>query len=296
MRVVLEKAPTTAIHVRGYVRRIFARAIANGYRAIGDNPVGRGGPLDELLGPLVGTGNHHASLPYQKIGEFMANELLGYKVRKMTSLIIVQLLRFTILTAVRVGQAREMRWSEVDWENRIWVCRPERHKSGKKTQTDYIVPLSEQAIELLKKMRAMQIEAGVYHPELFVFVRNLPHSSTTRDPKRMGATLLEQRRRRQLAKSAIPLGPTSAVFFLQYTLHRRDITVHGFRTTFGDWSVDSGYDERDSEMALGHKVGNNVRNIYKRHAQRIEPRRPMMQAWADFVDRSAEVIPFREAK
>jgi integrase len=80
----------------------------------------------------------------------------------------------------------------------------------------------------------------------------------------------------------------------------KGITIHGFRTTFGNWSVDHGYEERDSEMALGHMVGNAIRSIYKRNATRIEPRRLMMQAWADYCDRTeplpAEVIPLRQAK
>ena len=43
-------------------------------------------------------------------------------------------------------------------------------------------------------------------------------------------------------------------------------------------------------MALGHSIGNGVRNTYKRNAKRIEPRRQMMQAWADFLDR-VEPLP-----
>jgi hypothetical protein len=47
-------------------------------------------------------------------------------------------------------------------------------------------------------------------------------------------------------------------------------------------------------------VGSSVRTIYKRNAARIEPRRLVMQAWADYCDRieplPAEVIPFRQAK
>ena len=87
---------------------------------------------------------------------------------------------------------------------------------------------------------------------------------------------------------------------MKKSLKRTDCTPHGFRSTFGEWSVDHGYDERDSEMALGHVVGTAVRNIYKRNAERIEQRRPMMQAWADYCGRTkpvpAGVIQFNRAK
>lgn len=78
----------------------------------------------------------------------------------------------------------------------------------------------------------------------------------------------------------------------------RDITLHGFRTTFKGWSIENGHSEENSEMALGHVVGNTVRNIYARYGQKIEPRRLMMQAWADYCDRTealpADVLQFRK--
>jgi hypothetical protein len=47
-------------------------------------------------------------------------------------------------------------------------------------------------------------------------------------------------------------------------------------------------------------IGTKVRNIYKRHAQRIEQRRPMMKAWAKYCNRTeplpAKVVPLRQAK
>jgi integrase len=75
---------------------------------------------------------------------------------------------------------------------------------------------------------------------------------------------------------------------------------HGFRTTFKGWAVEHGYPDDDSEMALAHTVGTSVRNIYARHAHRIEPRRLMMQSWADYCGRTepldAKIIPMRSAK
>ena len=90
--------------------------------------------------------------------------------------------------------------------------------------------------------------------------------------------------------SACHLSTGAVNNFLKHSLGRPDVTIHGFRTTFGSWSVEHGYEERDSEMALGHVVGNNVRNIYKRNAHRIEPRRLMMQAWADYCGQTTPPV------
>jgi hypothetical protein len=69
---------------------------------------------------------------------------------------------------------------------------------------------------------------------------------------------------------------------------------------FKTWAVEHNYPETDSEMALAHKIGDPVRNIYARFAQKIEPRRLMMQDFADYCDRTeplpSAVIPFKHKK
>jgi integrase len=151
------------------------------------------------------------------------------------------------------------------------------HKTKKKTKTAYVVVLNRQAMKLLERIKKRHIAAGIESE--FIFVNDGGRGSIDRGR---------------------PISRNSIRVFLKNSLGRRDITLHGFRTTFGDWSVEAGYDERDSEMALGHVIGTPVRNIYKRNAKRIEARRPMMQAWADFLDRTeplpASVIPFKKAE
>ena len=60
-------------------------------------------------------------------------------------------------------------------------------------------------------------------------------------------------------------------------------TVHGFRSTFRDWGSDTGA-ESDSvlELALAHRPGNEVERAYAR-SDRLELRRPVMEAWGEFV-------------
>jgi formylglycine-generating enzyme required for sulfatase activity len=68
-------------------------------------------------------------------------------------------LEFLILTAVRKSQILNMRWQDVDWENKVWVCT--EHKTKKKVKQNYLVPLSDQALAILEEMRRQQIEDGV---------------------------------------------------------------------------------------------------------------------------------------
>ena len=58
-------------------------------------------------------------------------------------------------------------------------------------------------------------------------------------------------------------------------------TVHGFRSSFRDWCAETGVDRALAESALGHVVG-GVEGAYLRSAL-IERRRPVMQAWADYL-------------
>jgi integrase len=57
------------------------------------------------------------------------------------------------------------------------------------------------------------------------------------------------------------------------------ITVHGFRSTFRDWTAETGKDRDLAEMALSHVVGSHVERSYRR-SDLIEKRRELATAWA----------------
>ncbi len=82
------------------------------------------------------------------------------------------------------------------------------------------------------------------------------------------------------------MGDTHLIKFLQNTLGRKDLTVHGFRSSFKSWQVDH-YPlfEIAGEMALDHAVGTEVRRIYARDAKMIKQRRQLMDAWAEYCGR-----------
>lgn len=63
----------------------------------------------------------------------------------------------------------------------------------------------------------------------------------------------------------------------------RDVTVHGFRSTFRDWVGDRTEFPREiAEAALAHKVGNAVEQAYRRSTA-LERRRLLMAQWATYL-------------
>ena len=66
--------------------------------------------------------------------------------------------------------------------------------------------------------------------------------------------------------------------------------MHGLRSTFKDWAAETtGYPNEVSEMALAHKIRNQVEAAYRR-GDLLEKRRHMMQDWSDFVTRSETTV------
>jgi len=62
----------------------------------------------------------------------------------------------------------------------------------------------------------------------------------------------------------------------------RDVTVHGFRSSFRDWCGDQTTFPREvAEAALAHAVGDKAEQAYRRGTA-LEKRRQLMEQWAAF--------------
>ncbi|MGF6211976.1 tyrosine-type recombinase/integrase [Comamonas sp. 4034] len=173
----------------------------------------------------------------------------GYKSREAS--IGLQLL---MMLATRPSELREAEWAEIDFAKSEWTVpaiRMKRKKSEKLTGDPHVIPLSSQAVALLKELQHIN---GAY-PFLF------PGRSDTKKPK-------------------------SGMFFLM-ALRRLGYddrqTPHGFRHIFSTAANDAQrFDSDLIEAALAH-VTRGVRGRYN-HAKYIEARRPLMQWWADEID------------
>jgi len=132
--------PETASRVRGRIESILDWAKASGYRA-GENPARWKGHLDHLLAERtkVRMVEHYAAMPYDDLPGFLI-ELCKKKG------IDARALEFTILTAARVSEVVEARWSEISGD--VWTIPIERMKGGK----PHRVPLSRRAMDLLEML------------------------------------------------------------------------------------------------------------------------------------------------
>jgi integrase len=76
---------------------------------------------------------------------------------------------------------------------------------------------------------------------------------------------------------------------LEMVLRRMKIkdTVHGFRSTFRDWAGNrTNFPRELAEHALSHQIGDKVEQAYRRD-DALERRRPLMDAWAQFLEGQA---------
>ncbi|KQZ72414.1 integrase [Rhodanobacter sp. Root561] len=208
------------------------------------NPVDVVGHLLPLQpGKTVRT-QHQPAMPWQAVPAFVTTQLHALHGFEVTR----QALMFLILAASRSGEVRFMTWDEVDMKAAVWTLPAERMKA----KQIHRVPLSNQAVAILKQQH------GLHDTLVFPSVRDrAPLSDMT-----LTALL-----RRVEAVSDVA---------------GRTATAHGFRSSFRDWCSEKGYSRDLAERALAHTVQNKVEAAYHR-TDLLEQRRPLMQAWADFV-------------
>jgi integrase len=142
----------TASRVRGRIEAILDWAKVRKYRA-GENPARWRGNLEHSLPKRakVQRVRHHAALPYEAIGSFMA------ELRDQEG-IGARALEFLILTATRTSETVGARWDEIDMDKGLWTIPAERIKAGK----EHRVPLSTPALGILKEMAKLKESEFVF--------------------------------------------------------------------------------------------------------------------------------------
>tara|TARA_R110000737_G_scaffold259091_1_gene267670 strand:+ start:876 stop:1463 length:588 start_codon:yes stop_codon:yes gene_type:complete len=186
-----------------------------------------------------------AALPWVEVPEFVDT------LAKQTST-SARTLELIILTAVRSGEARGARWTEFDFAGRAWTIPAERMKRG----VPHRVPLSEEAIKVLGKVRGLDSE--------FVF----PSASQSKD----GQSRVQ----------------SDMVFTSLYKrMGRSGFTTHGFRSSFRDWCSECVHADREiAEAALSHATGSAVERAYAR-SDLFDRRRKLMDQWGKYVSGEA---------
>jgi integrase len=153
-----------------------------------------------------------------------------------------KLLELIVLTAARLGEAQMATWSEFDLDGRVWTIPGSRMKAGK----EHRVPLSPAAIAVLKDMAAIR------------------HSDYVFPGERGGAVGRKQPWR------------------LLKELAGKEMTIHGFRSSFRDWAAErTNFPREVAEMALAHAIPDAVEAAYRR-GDLFDKRRKLMEAWAAY--------------
>lgn len=157
-------------------------------------------------------------------------------------------------TFVRPGELRKAEWDEFNLETAEWRIPAEKMKMRRL----HIVPLSRQAIEVIK-----EINAYTWRKSNYLF----PNFRTPKRP---------------ISDATI----NAAIRRLGYS--QEEFTGHSFRSMASTILNENGWPADVIERQLAHIEKNEVRAAYN-HAEYLDQRREMMQWWADWLDEKAKI-------
>ena len=251
-RIEKRGALETAHRVKQICGQVFRYAIATG-RAERD-------PSADLRGALPPTKPKRMSTitDPKQIGELL-RAIDGYE----GHLITICALRLAPLVFVRPGELRQAEWQEIDFERAEWKIPAEKMKM----RSPHIVPLSTQAVEILREIEPLTNKGRYAFPSLRTAERPMSNN-----------TILAALRRLGYAKE--------------------EMSGHGFRAMASTVLHEQGWPSDIIERQLAHAERNSIKAAYN-HAQHLPERRKMMQAWADYLDVlriGGKVIPLRRER
>jgi integrase len=153
-------------------------------------------------------------------------------------------LEFSILTVARSGEIRGAEWNEIDLTAKTWVIPAERMKANK----EHSAPLSDAAVALLKALPRLKDNNLIFPAPRG---GQLSDMSLTAVLKRIG---------------------------------RRDLTQHGFRSTFREWAGETtSYQREVIEHALTHQLADKAEAAYQRGT--LWPKRvSLMDEWSCYCE------------
>lgn len=251
--------------MRQYLTKIMRHAVQQGI--IKYNPAF---DLGGVVTPIVT--QHLPALPLKRLPELLRN-LYNYKGRMLTRLA----LELNLHVFLRSSELRLARWDEFDLKAHIWTVPAQREAvegvrfsdRGAKMKDEHLVPLSRQAVVLLKQIKEITRESAFVFP---------------------GAYTLEK----PMSENTI----NKALRVIGYDT-KTEVCGHGFRTMACSALNESGLWSKDAiERQMSHKERNGVRAAYVHKAEHLEARMEMMQWWSDYLDenRGGYVAPYIYAR
>ena len=185
------------------------------------------------------------SLPISELPEFLQKMDADNGTVPTTTLAM----KFIILTFVRTSELRFADWQEfeIDSTEPLWVIPAERMKMRK----THHVPLSRQAVNILKEMQRYSGPEGFVFPQFY-------------------------NRKKAMSENTL-------LYFSNRLGYAGRNTIHGFRALASTVLNESRKWHPDViERQLAHQESNKVRSAYNR-AEHLEERRRMMQWWSDYI-------------
>ena len=249
-RVESRGAVDTAHRCRQTAGAVFRYAIATG-RAERD-------PVPDLRGAIPpAREGHMAAITDPKAVGGLLRGIDDYQ----GGLIVRSALRLAPYVFVRPGELRRAEWKEIDLDRGEWLIPGEKMKM----KDAHIVPLSRQAVEILREIQPFTGGSAYVFPSPTSMTRPISDMALLTALRRMG-------------------------------ISKEEMTIHGFRSTASTLLNAQGWSADVIERQLAHVERNKVRAAYNRHDY-LPERRKMMQAWANYLDElkaGGEVIPFRK--
>jgi len=247
-RIEQRGAVDLAKRVYNAVGRIFKYAVTKGFA--NSNPA----QTIDLNLILTQKGvQHHASVTDPKaVGELL-RAIDGFTGAFITRCA----LRMAAYTFVRPGDLRHAEWTEIDFDKTEW-----RIQAGKmKMKEQHIVPLSSQAIAILKEIQPLTGSGRYVFPS-------------------------------ERGQSAVMSENTINAALRRLGYAKEEMTGHGFRSMASTLLHELGLPHAVIERQLAHGERNKVSAAYN-FAEYLPERRKMMQQWADYLDKlkvGADVI------
>lgn len=252
-RIEKRGALEVARRTRGICSQVFRYGVVTG-RCDRD-------PAADIQGalPPVPKSKHHASIVDPK--------KIGPLLRAIDSfdgtLVVSSALRFAPLTFVRPGELRRAEWTEFDLERAEWRIPAAKMKKSQ----PHIVPLSTQAVEVLKSVQALTGSGKYVFPSVRTSSRPMSENTINAVLRRLGYS-------------------------------KEEMTGHGFRSMASTLLNEQGWNRDAIERQLAHAPRDKVRASYN-FAEHMPERKRMMQAWADYLDglkAGGKILPIKTAE
>ncbi|MET4489449.1 tyrosine-type recombinase/integrase [Bradyrhizobium sp. LA7.1] len=247
MRLCLDakekRGPAVGVHVREVVHAVFRHAQGSG--------ISMPNPADAVRASAIATFEpRDRALTPEEIRKFFAalDQVAAAPTLKLA-------VKFVLLTGVRKSEFIDATWSEIDFDKGLWTIPASRMKAGKA----HVVPLSEQALDILTAFRACFAASEYLHPGRYD--HDVPISNATLN---------------RVIDAAVERIKKDDPEFQTFG-------VHDLRRTFSTGLNRAKWDERWIEMALAHAPRNRIAAVYNTNRYLAE-RKIMLQAWADAVD------------